>query len=164
MGYTTFFKGSFKFNEKVIPELVKFINNYSQSRHFLFNNDLIKKYDPDWEKHCFNGNLGKNGQHYICPSKLDDSKILTNGNWQDYNESGECPGLYCQWIIKNNTLKWDEGEKFYYYVEWLEYLITNYFEPMGYKLNGIVKYQGENMYDRGYIKVTDNEIEVHRDY
>ena len=44
----------------------------------------------------------------------------------DYNEppTGQ-PGLWCQWIIEDNEIIWDGGEKFYNYIEWIEYLIEN---------------------------------------
>lgn len=33
------------------------------------------------------------------------------------------PGIWCQWIINDDgCLCWNSGEKFYNYVEWLEYL------------------------------------------
>ena len=72
------------------------------------------------------------------------------------------PGLWCQWILEDNeTLNWDGGEKFYNYVEWLEYLIKNFFEPWGIKLNGKLKWQGEDNSDMGKIEVIDNIINVY---
>jgi hypothetical protein len=73
------------------------------------------------------------------------------------------PGYWCQWIIgtdynRNEALVWDENEKFYNYVEWLEYLIKNFFEPEGYILNGSVEYQGEESDDFGTIEVKDNVV------
>lgn len=79
---------------------------------------------------------------------------------------GGCPGCWCQWIIVtdyngNEALIWDQNEKFYEYVPWLNYLITNFFEPAGYVLNGTVDYQGEELDDFGTIEVKDNEIIMH---
>lgn len=73
------------------------------------------------------------------------------------------PGYWCQWVIGTDyngeeVLVWDQNEKFYNYVEWLEYLIKNFFEPEGYVLNGIVEYQGEDPEDFGEIVVKDNII------
>jgi hypothetical protein len=79
-------------------------------------------------------------------------------------QEGKCqPGLWCQWIVKgvfNEKLEWDEGEKFYNYVEWLRYLITNFFEPWGIKVNGEVEWQGEERDDWGKIVITNNEIKT----
>ena len=77
----------------------------------------------------------------------------------------EIPGYWCQWVIGTDdngdeALVWDEGEKFYNYVEWLEYLIERFFKPEDYVLNGEVEYQGEDSDDFGVIKVVDNVVSV----
>lgn len=76
--------------------------------------------------------------------------------------NGECqPSLWLQWEITNeNTLEWDGGEKFYSYVEWLEYLIKHFFEPWGVKLNGEIEWCGEDVSDKGLIKVNDNIVKI----
>ena len=38
-------------------------------------------------------------------------------------------------------------EKFYFYIEWLQYLIDEYFKPQGYELNGKINYRGERLDD-----------------
>lgn len=79
----------------------------------------------------------------------------------DYNIPPEkCPGLWCQWEIRDGKVVWDNGEKFYHYTEWLEYLITNFFAPEGYVLNGEIRWQGEDMDDNGTILVHDNKITI----
>ena len=45
-------------------------------------------------------------------------------------------------------------------MEWLEYLIKNYFNVWDVKLNGTIKWQGESMDDRGKIIVENNNIKV----
>ena len=55
-------------------------------------------------------------------------------------------------------LEWDGGEKFYDYVEWLQYLITNFYGPWGYTLNGQIAWSGENSGDVGRITVKDNVV------
>ena len=71
------------------------------------------------------------------------------------------PGLWCQWVIsEDNRLEWDGGEKFYNYVEWLQYYIKHFFEPWGVKLNGEITWQGEESTDMGKIVVVDNSITV----
>lgn len=81
---------------------------------------------------------------------------------------GVCqPGLWCQWIIedddqqvKGHQLVWDGGEKFYGYTEWLEYLIYHFFERWGVKLNGNIRWQGEDTSDVGMIVVKNNNVET----
>jgi hypothetical protein len=73
------------------------------------------------------------------------------------------PGLWCQWEINENgtELRWDGGEKFYNYVEWLKYLIAHFFEPWGIKLNGQIDWEGENPGDKGQIVVNNNEVKIY---
>lgn len=159
MGYTTDFYGTFKFNKPVTEELKTYINKFSETRRMTRDNETIKLLYPNWKDLCFNGNLGINGAYFIggegfC-GQNHDASIL------DYNFPGNQPGLWCQWIINDEgELEWDQNEKFYHYVEWLEYLITHFFEPLGYVLNGDVEYQGEDSDDFGKIVVTNNKIEV----
>lgn len=72
------------------------------------------------------------------------------------------PGLWCQWVPvdSGNALAWDEGEKFYEYIEWLDYLIRHFLGPWGYKLNGQVGWDGEESGDQGLIVVKDNLIKI----
>ncbi len=71
------------------------------------------------------------------------------------------PSLWCQWIINSdNELEWDGGEKFYYYTEWLKYLINNFFSKWDVILNGEITWVGEDFDDLGKIIVEDNEVTV----
>lgn len=79
----------------------------------------------------------------------------------DRHEGEGYPGYYCQWIPSEDGLgiQWDGNEKFYEYVEWIEYLIKHYFEKWGVKVNGVVRYQGEEIGDVGRIEIKDNVVE-----
>jgi hypothetical protein len=83
------------------------------------------------------------------------------GGTHNVSDDG-CPGGYCQWTIgeDGDTVEWDGGEKFYDYVEWMQYLIGKFFEPWGYTLNGEVMYSGESIDDNGTIRVVNNLVEV----
>ncbi len=78
---------------------------------------------------------------------------------------GKPPTTYCQWRpTKDGTgLEWDGVEKFYYYGEWLEYLIAHFLKPWGYTLSGAVRYAGWTEGVKGTITVTDNEVTVTRE-
>lgn len=160
MGYSTWFGGSLKFNKEVSDELRDYINRFSSTRRMPRDNEKIMEIYPNWEELCFFGDLGVNGEYFAPESKsygqeYDDSIIDYNG----YKRSVQ-PGLWCQWIIEGNELVWDEGEKFYNYIEWLKYLIENFFEPLGYKLNGTITWDGEDSDDFGVINVTDNVVDI----
>ena len=158
MGYHTDFHGCFKFNRPVDAELVKYINRFGDTRRMKRDVDKIRELYPDWEKYCFKGMLGVDGEYFIGGEKED----IINYNLPPATQ----PGLWCQWIIGTDlqsngiNLAWDGGEKFYCYEEWLDYLIDNFFEPLGYVLNGDIEWQGEESDDFGIIHVKDNFVEM----
>ena len=161
MGYTTYFNGSFKFNKPVEDWLTEYIHKFSTTRRMKRDNEKIKELFPNWESMCFNGYLGKDGEYFVGGTGFygqdkDESVINYNG------PACTQPGLWCDWEIDatNNELVWNEAEKFYYYIDWLEYLIDNFFEPLGYVLNGEVKWEGEESEDLGIIHVENNVIDV----
>ncbi|BAY38077.1 hypothetical protein NIES2111_24210 [Nostoc sp. NIES-2111] len=73
---------------------------------------------------------------------------------------GKPPTYYCQWILTEDRhgLEWDKKEKFYYGKEWLIYLIKNFIEPWGYKLNGESPWYIDDFQEAGIIKVSDNVV------
>lgn len=70
------------------------------------------------------------------------------------------PGLWCDWAPNEDgtAIQWNGAEKFYYYLEWIQYLIDHFLGPWGYLLNGEVNWQGEEESDRGVITITDNLV------
>ena len=160
MGYSTDFYGSVTFNKPITEELKNYINKFGETRRMKRDVEKIKKNFPDWEKNCFNGNLGVDGEYFVGGNGFmgqdrDDSIV-------DYNYPPETqPGLWCQWMIDDDgNLVWDGGEKFYEYGEWLTYLIENFLAPSGYVCNGEIEFQGEDMNDFGTIHVKDNVVTV----
>jgi hypothetical protein len=81
----------------------------------------------------------------------------------DFNRPpGSQPGLWCHWVPTKDRkgLEWDGGEKFYHYVEWLEYLIEHFLTPWGYVVSGTVKWSGEEEEDNGTIFVENNVVKT----
>ena len=158
MGYTTYFDGSLSFNKPVEVWLVEYINKFNLTRRMKRNPEKIKEVFPNWEELCFNGTLGLEGEYFVgglgYHGQGDDESVI------DHNSPAITqPGLWCQWVIENNELVWDQCEKFYNYTEWLTYLIDNFFEPLGYILNGDISWHGEDGGDLGIIHVSDNVVE-----
>lgn len=159
MGYTTEFKGSFDFDRKIPENIAEYINRFSNTRHMLRDNDVIKELYPNWKENCWNGDLGTEGEYFLDEDyDYRENKSVKNHNYPPESQ----PGLWCQWVVTEDRehLEWDGAEKFYYYQEWLEYLIRNFFAPSGIRLNGEVKWQGEDMDDRGLLIVEDNAVSV----
>lgn len=160
MGYSTDFYGSVSFDKPVSEELKNYINKFSKTRRMERDVNKIKETFPDWAKNCFNGNLGINGEYFVGGNGFmgqEDDESVINHNCPPKTQ----PGLWCQWIINDNgELEWDGNEKFYNYVEWLIYMINNFFVPSRYVLNGNIVFQGEDVDDFGTICVKDNVVTV----
>ena len=167
MGYNTEFEGSFEFEEKLSSEMIQYINRFSTTRRVKRNVEKIKETYSDWKKLSFNGDLGEDGEYFVGDSKCvidlksgntsDDPSII------DYNEPpASQPGLWCQWVVSldGKYLKWDGNEKFYDYIEWLDYLITHFFTPNNIFMNGSVMWRGDDFDDMGKITVEHNKITV----
>lgn len=81
----------------------------------------------------------------------------------DYNcPPSTQPSLWCQWIPNEDgtQIEWDGNEKFYSYVEWLEYIIEHFLKPWGISLTGAMKWFGEDRDDIGVIIVDNNKVTV----
>lgn len=163
MGYTTDFDGKFEIKGGVNEKFRDYINDFSYTRRMKRDVERIKEIDPNWAEHCFDGNLGEEGEYYApafcgnCGQGMDDS--ILNYNYPPYTQ----PGLWCQWVISDDGryLMHDGGEKFYNFKDWLLYLIENFFKPKGYVLNGTVYWYGEDIDDTGKIEVLDNKIRIY---
>lgn len=74
------------------------------------------------------------------------------------------PSIWLQWVVESyqdtDYLVWDGSEKFYNYIEWLEYLIQYFFKPNKLSISGMVRWRGEEFDDMGTIIIEDNEIEI----
>lgn len=99
------------------------------------------------------------GEISITPCPTDDIIELVNKISHTRHDDRNYPGIWCQWIINSdNKLEWNGAEKFYNYIEWLEYLIKNIFASRGYKLDGRIRFRGERFLDIGIIYVKDNVV------
>lgn len=163
MGYTTTFEGRFVLNSKAPAELDEYIQKFCAMRHVKRDVERLKKSDPDYaeKSHPIIHDPGREGQFYI-PDHADWT-ISDSYNIKDNNTAPEgVPGLWCDWTLKDGKyLFWNGSEKFYDYVSWLDYLINMFFKYYDIKLNGSVKWQGEDENDKGNIIVLNNVIRVY---
>ena len=144
MGYTTEFRGVFELDRELDDETFKLLRGLAKTRRMA--RDVGSEFGVEGEFYINNdGNFGQTRESNII----------------DYNQPPKTqPGLWLQWTPTDDRkfIKWDGKEKFYNYVEWLEYLIAKILKPRGYKLNGEVEFRGEEWDDRGFIVVEDNEV------
>lgn len=141
MGYSTDFLGGFSINKPLSPKMKEFLTKFSESRRM---------------KRTQTKEFGIEGEFFV-----DGGDNTSGSDVIDHNNSASTqPGLYCQWIPNEDgtIIIWDSNEKFYYYNEWLVYLIHKILAPNGYILNGEVVWQGQETGDVGTIIVENNKV------
>lgn len=153
MGYTTTFDGSVSIDPPLNEQEIEFLTKFSESRR------MNRK----------NGPYFVDGEGYRGQS--DDSDVI------DFNSPPDGqPGLWCQWIPTENgcSIVWDEGEKFYDSVEWMQYLIDHFLKPgaiakdqlpflqANHICNGMIDAEGEEYGDLWRLVVKNNKVSVKR--
>lgn len=161
MGYSTDFWGILTLSRDLTDVEKNYINEFSKMRHMARDIDALmaayggKHGNPRPESETAYGYYGEQGEFF---ANEDDE---STGTLQANTPSHTQPGLWCQWIInEDNELEWDGGEKFYNYIEWLEYLIDKFFFKWGVLLDGEITWQGEENTDMGMIVVKNSEITI----
>ena len=105
-------------------------------------------------------------EHKVVLDELAQEEHFAGGDAKPIREarSGR-PCIYCQWkpTADGMFIIWDMGEKFYGWLEWLTYIVEHYLKPWGYRLNGEVRWRGDDRSDSGIIFVKDNRIEAVQD-
>lgn len=149
MGYTTDFRGSFKINKPLDDETFSLINGLASTRR-MKRKGLDDKYGVDGE--------------FYYKSDSSDFGQEEDDTIEDYNMPPSTqPSLWLQWIVNDDkqTIEWDGNEKFYSYIDWIQYLIERILSPKGYLVNGEVRWVGEDTFDdRGVITIVNNDVMV----
>lgn len=149
MGYTTDFMGRFELNKPLDEETKTYLTKFATTRR------MARRLPPEYG---IEGEFYVDGKDDIFNSHKDETIINVN------EPPRTQPSLYCQWIPSHcgKYIEWDEGEKFYYYVEWLRYIQESLLKPRGYRLvGGKVNWRGEDFNDMGTITITkDGTIKV----
>ena len=160
MGYSTDFIGHFSLDRPLTPEHAAYLTKFAETRRMKRNAIMLENYNvPDPVRWAVDLEVGVEGAYFVGGTgdfgQGDDPSVL------DHNipPLGQ-PGLWCQWVPTQNLkgIEWDGGEKFYDYVEWLNYIIAHFLKPWGYVLNGKVRWEGEDREDMGTIWVNDNVV------
>jgi hypothetical protein len=145
--YTTEFEGRFKLSKPLTSDQVNYLNAFSDVRHMRRRTSMVLLL-PDPKREAVGLPAGTEGEFYVGGQ---DSQSVINHN----EEPATQPGLWCQWVPTDDgmNIEWNGAEKFYAYVEWLQYIIDNFLEPWGIKISGSVRYQGEDIDDGGWIYI-----------
>lgn len=173
MGYTTEFQGYFELDRPLKKKHAKYLYKFSDTRRMKRDVNLLPD-DPLRKKVGLPA--GKQGEYFVAGKGMcgqDRDPSITNYNYPPSPQ----PGLWCQWTVGDEcgesltwkqacekgsavTICWDQGEKFYEYVAWLEYIINNFIGPWGYILNGEVQWREEDWDDNGTIQVVNNKVVI----
>lgn len=160
MGYTTDFTGRFSLDKPLTLIHHKYLSAFADIRHMARDPEKITKADPI--RTAAKLPIGKQGAYFVGNASEDRGQAKS-ADIVDFNTPPEgVPGLWCDWAPDDLGLaiEWNGQEKFYDYQEWLQYIIDNFLGPWGYKLNGNVKWQGEDPADKGTISVVNNKIKM----
>ncbi len=159
MGYETYFYGVFDLDRPLTPEHKAYLEAFSEKIRVKRDPKKLKgKPDPLREAvglplgpdgAFFTGGTGDFGQDTDDSALPGDSKMI--------------PCSWCQWVPDEDgsAIRWDGNERFYYYIEWIEFLINHFLGPWGYKLNGAVDWSGDETDDRGTLSIQDNIVEAY---
>ncbi len=164
MGYSTDFTGRFAVTPPLKPHHAAYLKAFSETRRMVRDATYIKDAiragsmkDPLREAVLLP--IGKQGRYFVGGGGFHGQDH--DGSVIDHNlEPKGQPSLWCRWVPSEDGsgIEWDGGEKFYYYADWIEYLIEHFLKPWGYVLNGSVKWQGEVPADRGVMRMKDNVL------
>lgn len=155
MGYTTKFNGNFHLNTRLFDAQALYLLEFAKTRRVKRDVAVLQDV-PDPARVAVGLPLGTEGSYFANHRhEFSETAIL------DYNRppAGQ-PGLWCHWVPTADAwgIQWDDGEKFYRYIEWLQYMIDHFLKPWGYLLSGAVSWRGEDPADTGQIRVVDNQI------
>jgi hypothetical protein len=165
MGYTTDFNGEFNLDKPLTSAHKAYLEKFNETRRMKRKQAPTAK-RPDPIRVDAGLPIGKEGAYFVGEGG-DYGQGEGCGNdiigLVDYNTppSGQ-PSLWCQWVPNEDgtSIVWDGGEKFYEYIDWIEYLVENFIKPWGYTLNGEVEWYGEDANDRGMIVVDNNVVKT----
>lgn len=95
---------------------------------------------------------------------LDEYRLLEDILDKDFDLPGKSYGhaWHSFHLNKEGTklLPPEDSSKTYYWQETLQYLIDTWLTPMGIKLNGKLKWSGEESDDQGKVSIVDSVITV----
>lgn len=166
------FKGKFKLDKPLTPQLWTYFWRFSATRHMKRSANMLANVSDPLRK-AVGLPIGPEGAYFVGAREDHDSPNVINSNEPPIEQ----PGLYCQWVPNEagTAIEWNGGDKFYFFVEWLEYLIKHFLQPWGYKVNGKMRWKDDEAVEwsesakdfrpcveQGEIVVVDNNIEVKR--
>lgn len=161
MGYSTMFLGRFRITPPLTGSQRDYLRAFSDTRRVTRDPArLLNARDP--LRQAAGLPLGAEGCYFVGPDTSQLRQRHPRSILDDNRPPASQPGLWCQWAPdeRGAFLSWDGAEKFYNYLEWLEYLIEHFLKPWGRSVSGDVRWQGDDDADIGTIKIRANVIDV----
>lgn len=173
MGYTTEFSGEWRITPPLKEEHRAYLDQFSTSRR-MKRDPKVTASIPDPIREAVGLPVGEEGGYFVGPKgdngqgsmwgfgrSPEDRGGITDSNTPPKGQ----PGLWCKWEPNGHgtAIVWSGAEKFYDYVEWIQYLLDHFLTPWGYKLSGRVDWQGEDESDKGYIVVYNGRAFVNEE-
>jgi hypothetical protein len=164
MGYDTTFEGEFIISPPLDKNQVAYVQAFNRQRHMRRDLRALRKL-PNPVRTNVGLPLGDEGVFWIDDP---DSHGIRGQNFKelpglDPPERGpkgidpriQMPGIWCQWTCSDDgtRLYWDDGEKFYEYIAWLDWMIRQLFKRWRRELIGEVNWWGEEPSDFGIIEM-----------
>lgn len=186
MGYTTDFAGVFRTDKPLTAAHRAYLQAFNETRR-MRRDAALTALRPDPVREAAGLPVGEEGGYFVgaagfCGQETEpknerfahESSPVGLDVIDSNNPPAGQPGLWCQWVPDDSdsdsdgdpdpcVIKHDGGEKFYDYVEWLEYLIAHFLKPWGYTLNGVVRWEGDRNADRGAIVAEGNAVRAVRE-
>mgnify|MGYP006402581885 FL=1 len=164
MGYTTDFSGEVTITPQLPDHYVAALNERASRRNNLFGDGDEGSFD-----HIEHGKWGYDGKGNPPPegtrNRLGSWATSSLDRGHDGKRVSAVPSCWCQWMfaqtlhsnvtLGHSTLRWDGGEKFNGYAEWLQYVV-NIIKRDHPKVEfaGVIAWMGEDDEDRGLLEIT----------
>lgn len=162
MGYHTELEGKFEISPPLNSEQLAYLQKFCTTRR-MKRDELMLKNIPDPLREAVGLPIGQDGEFYVggkawFEKGSDQDPTIINRNHVPHNQ----PGFNCPWVPSDDGyfLTWDNMERPSNYVKWLQYIIDIFFNQWKKKLDGRVKWKGEDPGDFGTIVINENKIEL----
>lgn len=160
MGYTTTFTGKFKCEPALNADQVAYLTRFSETRRMKRDEKIVETF-ADPLRVAVGLPVGEEGEFFVGDGENfgqnRDASVI------DFNRAPSTQHhLWCDWSPSENGkhIAWSGGEKFYRYVQWIEYIQDSILNNWGVKLSGAVKWKGESPSDRGVIVIKNGSVEA----
>lgn len=158
MGYSTYFTGSFSLSRPLTLAEHNYLTAFNQTRRMKRDVKMLHGI-PDDKREAVKLPLGPDGAYFVGYEAANGQNH--SPDILEYNNPpvGQ-PSLWCGWVPSEDgmSIEHDGGEKFYGYIEWIEYIVEHFLTPWGITVNGTVEWHGEDPKDLGRIIVNGSQV------